>query len=264
MIQFVNSIIVALIFVTAAGNAFGQAVSGPSFEVASVKRTDPQTRLIGMFVDRGGRVTITNYTLKLLIQDAYGVQDFQITGGPKWTAEALFSIVAIPPASSSSSHFVPISRKRPPPDEELMMLRSLMAERFHLTLHQERKEGRIFALQLDKSGPKLSAPKNISAFPFVGFGPNLIDHQADFVEMRGENASMDKLAVRLSQELEVPVRNETGLAGSFDFHFAYVRQLSASVGPSLFTAIRDIGLRLVPARGTVMTLVIDRAQIPSD
>jgi len=33
----------------------------------------------------GGRITITNYTLRMLIHEAYGVQTFQISGGPKWT-----------------------------------------------------------------------------------------------------------------------------------------------------------------------------------
>jgi uncharacterized protein (TIGR03435 family) len=77
----------------------------------------------------GGRLTITNYTLKMLIHEAYGVQDFQITAGPKWAGEVRYSIIAKPPADSNASKINATNPKVPPPAEELLMLRELLADR---------------------------------------------------------------------------------------------------------------------------------------
>ena len=62
--------------------AFGQETAiAPAFEVASVKPSTEQDRVIGMFTYPGGRVTATNYTLKMLIHEAYAIEDYMILGG---------------------------------------------------------------------------------------------------------------------------------------------------------------------------------------
>src|SRR5580658_6402001 len=94
--------------VLASCGLFGQSSpQRPAFEVASVKPISPQDRIIGLFTWPGGRVTATMYTLKQLIQEAYGVQPFQISGGPGWTGEERYDIDAKPPASSESSKSSP-------------------------------------------------------------------------------------------------------------------------------------------------------------
>src|ERR1700678_4283501 len=83
---------------------FGQSVvSPPAFEVASVKLSTPDERVIGLYTYPGGRVTATNYTLEMLMEEAYSVQRFQIAGGPRWIGDDRYSIVAKPPTSSKSS-----------------------------------------------------------------------------------------------------------------------------------------------------------------
>ena len=83
----------------AASGIFGQsAASPPAFEVASVKLSTPQERIIGLSTYPGGKITATNYTLQMLIEEAYGVRDFQISGGPRWIGDDRYSIVAKPPA----------------------------------------------------------------------------------------------------------------------------------------------------------------------
>jgi hypothetical protein len=90
-------------------------VVAPAFEVASVKRSDPSERVIGLWTWPGGRITVKNYTLKMLIEAAYEIQEFQIAGGPKWTGDERYSIVAKPPADSKSSTIRPQFAKLPPP-----------------------------------------------------------------------------------------------------------------------------------------------------
>src|SRR3954454_6484148 len=73
--------------------AFGLWAQTPAFEAASIKRNDgvsPNTR-----IDlSGGRVTMTNATLKTLIRNAYDILSFQLTGGPRWLDSEGFDIVA--------------------------------------------------------------------------------------------------------------------------------------------------------------------------
>src|SRR5689334_23329863 len=122
----------------------------PAFEVATVKPSSPDERVVGMFVYPGGRMVVTNYNLRSLIHDAYLVEIFQIDGLPKWGAEDRWSITAKPPAGSKSSQVKPNNAKLPPIEEERLMLQSLLAERFKLVVHEEMKEEPVLALT--KSG----------------------------------------------------------------------------------------------------------------
>ena len=79
--------------------AFGQSAGGAgaplSFEVASVKPVEP--RLDGRYMIRlrvdAGRLNYSAASLKAIIQSAYDVQSFQISG-PDWMASARFDVVA--------------------------------------------------------------------------------------------------------------------------------------------------------------------------
>jgi uncharacterized protein (TIGR03435 family) len=242
---------------------FGQTGFAPAFDVASVKLSSAQERGVGIFAYRGGRITITNYTLKMLIHEAYGVEEFQITGGPAWAGEKRYSIAAMPPADSKSSRINPANPKLPPPDEELLMLRALLISRFHLAIHEEKKEGSVFALELGKQGSRLTPAKDRDAFPSVGAGRTGNPEAPDF--MLGQNASMALFATRLARDLKRPVLDRTGLPGTYDFRFEYAADLSeSSPGSSLFTAIQLLGLKLAPAKGPVSHVIVDRAEQPSE
>src|SRR5205809_4383939 len=147
--------------------AAARSQSLPKFEVATVKLSSPQERVIGMFCHPGGRITITNYTLRMLIHDAYQVQDFQILGGPKWANEERYSITATPPPGSKSSQVNPKNIKLPPPEEEILMLRVLLAERFKLVLREEEREAPVLALTAASQGHKMKPPKGSETLPAV-------------------------------------------------------------------------------------------------
>lgn len=215
-----------------------------------------------MFVYPGGRITVTNYTLKMLIHESYGIPEFRILGGPKWAGEDRFSIVAKPPANSKSANVTPANPKLPPPVEELLMVRALLTDRFRLIVHEETKEGPMLVLVVGSQGAKLTAARNKDAFPVVGYGRTGVAERPDF--MHGENASMGLFAKRLSVDIERPVLDQTALNGTFDFEFEYARNLSESAeGPSLFGAIQQLGLKLIPKKGPVLHLVIDHAEKPA-
>src|SRR5262245_17963597 len=97
------------------------AGSTPAFDVTSVKRNPEPGTNYPLSPPVGGRLTLRNQTVRGLISSSYGVQDYQIIGGPGWLRTDGFDIDArvdtTPP---------------PPPPQMLLMIRTLLADRFSL------------------------------------------------------------------------------------------------------------------------------------
>jgi uncharacterized protein (TIGR03435 family) len=138
----------------AAGVAFPQTATAPaaaplSFEVASIKPSGPLDRAaivsgkahIGTSVDKA-RVDIGMTSLMALICQAYKVKPYQVTGGADWLNTQRFDILAKLPEGASQ-------------DQVPEMLQTLLAERFKLALHRDKKETPVYALVVGKGGPKL-------------------------------------------------------------------------------------------------------------
>lgn len=235
----------------------------PKFEVATVKPSTPEERSVGMYVHPGGRMTVNNFTLRMLIHDAWLIDDFLIEGGPKWANQDRYSITATPPAGSKSSKVNPPNPKLPPIEEERWMLQALLADRFGLVVHEETKEAPLLALVLNGKSQKLSPPKDPDTFPVVVFGTTDTPELPNF--LRGENATMDMFARRLADMMQRPVVNQTGIAGAFDFSLKYVqRPTDQATGPLLTTAVQDIGLKLIQTKAPVRHVIIDKAEKPSE
>ncbi len=112
----------------------------PAFEVASVKRSQPEGGGMTMTSDLG-RLTLRNVTLRFCIEAAYHIKDFQLSGGPGWLG--------------SESYDIDAKASGPAKDAELrLMLQPLLAERFKLSLHREEKEAPTYALVVGKDGIK--------------------------------------------------------------------------------------------------------------
>ena len=198
----------------------------------------------------------------MLIKEVYGVQELQIEGGPSWANDETYSIEAIPPRSSELSKVRTRACKSRPSQEELLMLRALLADRFKLTVHDETKQGLAYNLVLTTKHPNLAEPADRNAYSVVVYGFTGVSEHPDF--MRGENATMVQFAERLSWLLEHPVIDQTGLEGRFDFTISFVKEpTDPSQGPSLFTAVRDLGLKLESSKTSVRRLVIDHAEKPT-
>jgi bla regulator protein blaR1 len=135
---------------------------GPSFEVASIKPNNSGDGRV-MMGNQPGRFTATNVTLRMLIRNAYQLQDFQISGGPGWLNSDHFDIVAkIDPAVQESINAArggigPATAPGQRPNPLQLMIRSLLAERFKLAVHTETKEQPIYALVLARSDGKLGS-----------------------------------------------------------------------------------------------------------
>jgi uncharacterized protein (TIGR03435 family) len=248
------------IAVLAPGGLLGQPLDGPvAFEVASVKLAGPQENALGrgVFTFPGGRVAAYKCTLEMLIEEAFGLQTFQLAGGPSWIHEDRYNIEAKPPASSRSSKLNPSTPKAPPNDEQREMLQALLVDRFQLKFHRESKDGPVYLLVKGKD-LKLQDAKNKDEFSWAG---GLRGGGITGDGLWGMNISMPQLAARLSAYLEHPVADRTGLQGSFDFKYEYrTDDARPDVVASILESVQGIGLRLEAGKGPVETLVIDHAE----
>src|SRR5438093_12497640 len=65
-----------------------------AFEVASIKVNTSGEGRIGIQPSPGGRLTVLNATLRMLIRFAYNMQDNQMSGGPAWLDNDHYDLAA--------------------------------------------------------------------------------------------------------------------------------------------------------------------------
>jgi uncharacterized protein (TIGR03435 family) len=146
-------------------------------------------------------------------------------------------------------------------------LRALLADRFQLKLHMETREQPVYKLVVAKGGAKVTASTYDGSIGGRGFGIKGGGKNGETV-VSGKFMPVSNLASGLSDLLQRPVIDETGLKGNFDFSFTFTPDLgpgTESDGPGLFTALQEqVGLRLESGKGPVEALVIDSVELPSE
>lgn len=240
-----------------AGGLLAQS-AGPAFEVASIKLSPPDAVAMHMSFDPG-RLSIQGATVQFCVEAAWRLQDFEISGGPKWFASDRYDIVAKAPDGAGQMQL-------------MQMLQALLADRFQLQFHREARLVTGYALVVAKSGPKLKEAAE-GARAGTGMGRGMVN---------GTAAPMARLAEALARVLGCPVADETGLAGKYDFRLDWapadtepLMQMPgampdpagrpAEAGPSVFSAIQEqLGLRLEARRAPVQVMVIDRLSRPTE
>jgi bla regulator protein blaR1 len=273
------------------------------FEVAAIKPAEPGKRIeanIALNIDNepappGGRLVVQG-SLSDLIGFAYKLmttreqEQAMLSHLPKWVASDEFVIEAK-------------AAGNPTKDQMRLMMQSLLADRFKLTLHFETRDEPVIALVLDKpgkTGPRLrphaeglpceatwTAPPDRSS-PSVapgGFMPTCgpvraIDGPNNVAILGSRDISITQLAYYLGtippvSEFGRPVVDETGLSGTFDFSMSVTimprgapapetgAQLDAG-GSTFEEALKEqLGLKLKPTRSAIQVLVIDHVERPS-
>lgn len=228
-------------------------IAGVSFEVASI-RPNVSGESGSSSSTQNGRFIGRNQNLRDLIEHAYGVMEWQITG-PAWILSERFDVTAKPPAGVAGDQFE-------------TMMQNLLAERFKLQLHREQREHAVYALVVAKTGMKaVSAP---------GDGQARTNWSRDHIA--AQHMSMAAFAERLSRVADRPVVDATGLQGAFNFELKWTPDTAqakpsanpgtqlADAPPSLFTAIEEqLGLKLEPRKMPVEFLVVDHAEkVPTE
>jgi uncharacterized protein (TIGR03435 family) len=143
------------------------------------------------------------------------------------------------------------------------MLQSLLVERFHLSMHSETREMRVYELVIGKSGAKIHAMKDEEAaaaqagFHFHGDLRQFADLLA--VQLSIPAPENPNEPVRASQST-IPVLDKTGLPGIFDFSVDMHPELGTDMFTSWRRALQDqLGLSIEGRKGDVAVIVVDEA-----
>jgi uncharacterized protein (TIGR03435 family) len=277
-----------LVFATYA--AFGQAAP-LSFEAASLKPTaspsspDRMMRLMsgGPGSTDPGRFTYTNVTLKLLVEMAYNLKEFQVEG-PDWIDSMGFDLIATMQQGTTK-------------EQASQMMQTLLAERFKLQFHRETKPMPMFALVVGKSGSKMKEVETPTAIPDgpspsgprgMGRGPGIrMMLSPNGIHVAGQT-TMTQFADLLTRQLGRPVVDRTELAKEYDVDITWMpdsmdsaRMAPMGRGPeggpggpgpdgpragadaavSLAQALDEkLGLKLDARKSPAEVLIIDRAE----
>jgi uncharacterized protein (TIGR03435 family) len=226
--------------------AFG---ASPAFEVASVKPNPAGGNRVEV---TPGRLTITSATLATCIRWAYGVQDEQVAGANAAISDQLdsdrYDIVA------KSSGLVPEDQLR-------LMLQTLLADRFKLAFHKQAKETRGYSLVVDKGGSKFHESQ--------GDGESKQEAKSKLTR-RWTWTTMTQFAGVLSEAMEMPVVDQTGLRAKYDFSLDLTPYLPPAgerpdIPAMMLSAIREqLGLRLESRRATIDVMIVDHLEKPSE
>jgi uncharacterized protein (TIGR03435 family) len=261
-------------------SASGSALPRFEYEVASIK-LDQSDRSSSMTNNPPDGFVATNATLRGLIQNAYGILNFQLVGGPDWLSSERYVIDAKMDAATADA-LQKLSRE----DRDLarqQMLQVLLADRLRLTIHREIRELPVYFLVIAKGGSKLQQAKPgdtyVNGLKGRGgpMGQGMSSSSSRFSSnITAQGASLSGLISFLAFPLGRLVLDRTGLTGNFDFtlKFAVDRPapdatlngatLPDSDAPFLFDAIQQqLGLKLEPGKGPVEVIVIDHIERPS-
>jgi uncharacterized protein (TIGR03435 family) len=239
------------------------ANADPRFDVATIKPSKPDDPR-KLFIVQSGRFQIINQPLTAILTFAYDVQAKQLIGLPPWADTDKYDIDAKPDGEGAPSS-----------KQWKRMIQKLVAERFKMTFHAEKKELPVYVLSVAKMGPKLTKsegdPNGLPGLFFRGKLGDLIVRNANMGDFTG-----------LMQEavLDRPVLDQTGLTGRFDFSLLWTPDDSQFAGmgskippptdaanqpPNLYTAIQEqIGLKLEATKAPADVMVIDHVDKPSD
>ena len=236
----------------------------PTFEVSTIKPNDSGLKSMQVLTFRGRTFITENSSLADLMMFAYGVQRKQILGAPDWIDKDRYDINATPDQEGT-----------PSADQVRLMIRKLLADRFQMKFHHEKRELPAFVLTVGKDGPKLKTSQPNGNLHGIGVQP-----ARSGVMLFANNAPISAFTSFLqSLVLDRPVVDQTGLTGRYDLTVTFTPDDSLFNGeplgfpkpadgveaaPNFFEAIQQqLGLKLTAEKTQVDVLSLDHVEKPS-
>jgi uncharacterized protein (TIGR03435 family) len=240
----------------AAPGAHGPTTKLPRFEVASIRIHQGPLHVIMGFNSSGSLLSLEGYSVRGLIMEAYNLRTYQVDNADlDWQSNTFYDISARAEDGAT-----------PTKGEFRKMLQTLLIERFNFKFHREEKELPVYAMIVEKSGPRFEESANDEVF--VAYHG---------VHGRNQNLSashmtMESLANEMGNTFFVdrPVIDRTGLHGTYDLKIEATPEFRYNRDPqpediSVFSAIREqLGLELEPRRAIVEVLIVDHVEKPSE
>jgi uncharacterized protein (TIGR03435 family) len=188
-------------------------------------------------------------TLNTLVRSAYGLNEFQLVGGPKWAGSAKFNVVAKIKNGDGCD-------AQPDTADDAVNAGGPV----QVGVHRETRALQEYALVLAKGGPKLQeAAEEDKAHGGTSWGP---------WQIKARGATLSDLARMPISPVGAPVLDRTEIAGQYTIVLQFAPLLGGTPTdenlPDIFAAVQQLGLKLEPIKGPVELVVIDNAVMPSE
>jgi bla regulator protein BlaR1 len=237
--------------------AQSRAAARPEFDVASIKPFKPGSQPENRNITAAhGTLMLRQQTLRECIEWAYGLMGGSELTGPAWLDSEQYDITAR--ASEAAGE-----------DQLRLMLQALLAERFKLVIHQKTEQLPVYSLVVAKGGPKLHEVQQQPVTGLkMGFDSGVISY--------GMVTNIPRLAALLPMFLDRPVLDRSRLTGVYEFTLKVEMDaeprlpepgqvfLGFGMTPSIFAAVGELGLKLIPEKGPVEILVVDHMERPTE
>jgi uncharacterized protein (TIGR03435 family) len=240
------------------------ADADPSFDVATIKPNNSDGASLQALTFKGRTFITVNSSLADLMMFAYSVQMKQIIGAPDWITKDRYDVSAAPDQEGT-----------PSAEQVRVMIRKLLADRFQLKFHHDKRELSAFVLTVGKDGEKLKPAQPNGNLHGIGIQP-----APTGAMMFANNSPIPAFTSFLrSLVLDRPVVDRTSLTGRYDLTVTFTPDDSLFNGqplgfpkpddgvepaPSLFEAIQQqLGLKLSAEKTQVDVLAIDHVEKPS-
>ncbi len=244
-------------------------LAAQTFEVASVKPAAPYkggpihiAMAGGPGTEDPGRLTFSNATLRMVLNEAFNVSENQKVDGPDWLHDDMFDIVArLAPGATR--------------DQMRAMLRNLLEERFHMAWHREKQDLPAYSLVRARGRVRLAVPRNPAGEP-----THREKSHPGIRSISCDNCTVGQFVKALGYPEGRTVFDETGLGGAYDFSLTYEPDYGVCKGcvvggagasappppplaeeapPILSVALEEqLGLKLEKRKQPVDVLVIER------
>ena len=264
--------------------ALAAAETPLAFEAASVKRhNDPNSRNVAFQILPSGRVHMVNLPLYIIVSMAYDLPFQSVTerlsGGPQWVKAETYDIEAtagtLPPDMTSAAR---VHRMK-------LMLRTLLADRFHLEVRKSAKEMPVYTLTVAKNGPKLT-PAKIAESDCLTASINPPCHEINGGigrGLHGKAVTVSDIAYYAQNWSDRPLLDRTQLSGLYEVDTegwvpmqarppaadgappsAEALAMADPARPTLFLIMDRLGLKMGPSKGSIDVWVIEHVERPNE
>ena len=189
---------------------------------------------------------MTRCYLSFIIEQVYGLRDYQIVDAPKWLSDWSFLIDIQAKAAG------------PVTDDQLkLMAQQLLADRFQLKVHREMRPMPVYALIAGKNGPKLQVAKQGGRGGIAAMAPGWI---------KGAKVPLSSIAPGSDRPTGPSGGRRNRFSDPVDFSLQWAPDGSDdTTHPSIFTAVQEqLGLKLEPQKLPIEILVVDHVEKPSE
>lgn len=240
-----------------------------------VKNYTPERVFCSFSGGRNGNLRSNCVTVQTLIAMAWGVEPSLVLGGPGWIKSERYTLDAR--TDDDLARILNTVDRGTNQKIQAQLLQSMLAERFHLKLHQESRPMPVLFLDVSKKGLKMQEAASFAeAHDKNGNTQNLGSNKHyGYGQFTAERVRIKELITYLELQYQQVIIDRTNLAGAYNFKLSWTPDEAKTdaksafapenQSPTLSVALEEqLGLKLTTGKAPVHVLVIDNVGKPSE